>query len=159
VGQNSGTGAWAPTGVVTGSESWKDYRLSLRFKVQETGGDHRDGAWIGFRYVSVDTCYTLSFQGGLLLQKTIDGRSGGDTAQLAKAPWTNDGDWHEAEITAQGGHIVVRVDGRQVFDVVDDDFLGVGPIAAGGVCLSARKWEGSPRDTVVMFDDVKVEML
>ena len=29
----------------------------------------------------------------------------------------------------------------------------------GGVCLSARRWSGGTGDTVVAFDDVKVEKL
>ncbi len=159
VGTSSGTGAWTPTGAVAGSESWTDYRLSLRFRALKLGGDHRDGAWIGFRYQSPQSCYSLNFRNGLVLHKAYMGRTGGDHTALARAEWANDGNWHKAVVTVRGNQIAVEVDGRQVMGVTDEDFLGVGPVPSGGVCLSARRWEGSPQDTVVAFDDVQIEPL
>lgn len=157
VGRNSGTDGWAPTGATAGSQAWKDYRLSLRFQVRQTGGDHRDGAWIGFRYTAPGECYSLNFGSVAQLHKASRGQATGDSTPLAQAPWANDRQWHQAVITVRGSHITVELDGRPLLEAVDEDALGVPTVPAGGICLSARRWSNSPNDTVVAFDDVEVQ--
>lgn len=160
VGRNSGTGGFSPTGCSTGDDTWRDYRLSLRFQVRQRGSDHRDGAWIGFRYRGPGNCYCLAFGGKeVQLHKASGGRGSGDANPLARAPWPGDDAWHAVSITARGARLQVEVDGRALMDVEDRDHLGLAPLAGGGLCLSARRWENSSGDTVVAFDDVKVEPL
>ena len=159
VGKNSGTDGWIPTGVVAGDVGWTDYRLRVRFQVRQRGGDHRDGAWIGFRYANPEQCYCVNFHSEVRLNKAYKGHGSGDLDYLARAEWPNDEKWHEAVITVKGARITVELDGERIIDVEDESYLGVGPVPGGGVCLSARRWGNSPGDTVVAFDDVKVERL
>ncbi len=56
----------------------------------------------------------------------------------------------------QGSRIRVSVDGQNIVDVVDDDHAGQPALAAGGICLAARKWRGADGHTIVAFDDVRV---
>ncbi|MBU0611146.1 MAG: DUF1080 domain-containing protein, partial [Armatimonadetes bacterium] len=137
VGRNSGTDGWAPSGIVTGSRDWTDVRLTLRFQVRQYGSDHRDGAWIGFRYTGSGECYCLALQhGGVMLHKLHQGASTGDNVQLATAQWTRDTAWHDLAISVKGKHIEVELDGKRLIAVDDNDLLGVGPVPSGGVCLS-----------------------
>lgn len=160
VGKNSGTGGFTPTGCTAGGDNWTDYRLSLRFQVRERGSDHRDGAWIGFRYGGPGQCYCLAFgANAALLNKANRGVNSGDANPLAQAPWHSDSNWHTVTITAQGARLQIEVDGQPFIAVEDRDALGVPALKAGGVCLSARRWENAKGDTVVAFDDVKVESL
>lgn len=159
VGKNSGTDAWSPTGVVTGETSWRNYRLRVRFQMRERGSDHRDGPWIGFRYSGEDSCYSLNFGEQIRLQKVYNGHSGGDISPLSRAEWSCDRNWHEVVIVVKGEHITVALDGNQIINTTDTNALGVGPVPAGGVCLSARRWSGSMGDTVVAFDDFAIERL
>jgi len=159
VGADSGTDGFTPTGAVGGDSTWRDYRLSLRFQIRQRGSDHRDGAWIGFRYTDPGECYSLNLQNGATLNKALRGRSSSDAGQMARADWTPDSDWHTLAITVRGPRIVVEMDGKPLMDATDDRYLDLPPIEAGGVCLSARRWTDSRGDTVVAFDDVRMEPL
>ncbi len=160
VGANSGANGFTPTGLSTGDASWKDYRLSVRFRILQRGNDHRDGAWIGFRYNGAGECYCLNLQGAAIeLNKAAGGMSSSDADHLARLDWAPDDAWHAAVITARGPDLTVELDGKQIMQVTDRDYLGVPPLLSGGICLSARKWENSQGDTVVAFADVKVERL
>jgi hypothetical protein len=159
VGRNSGTDGWAPSGICFGSPEWTDYRLRLRFQVRRRGGDHRDGAWIGFRYTDAAHCYALNLGGVAMLVKVSGAVSSDDSSNLAQAPWANDTAWHDLAVTVQGQGLAVALDGRSLLEAADDNYLGAAPLRSGGICLSARRWTGSPGDTVVAFDDVQVEPL
>ncbi|MBU0608914.1 MAG: hypothetical protein KKI08_13595, partial [Armatimonadetes bacterium] len=65
--------------------------------------------------------------------------------------------WHDLAISVKGKHIEVELDGKRLIAVDDNDLLGVGPVPSGGVCLSARKWSRAEGDTIVAFDDLRVE--
>jgi len=160
IGKNSGTSGFVPTGIVGGNTAWTDYRLRVRFQIRQVGSDHRDGAWIGFRYSGPGQCYSLNLRGGgVVLTKAYKSRASGDLNYLAQADWAADDRWHEANIVVEGNHITVALDDEPIIDVRDEEYLGVAPVPAGGICLSARRWEESTGDTVVAFDDVKVEPL
>ena len=159
VGRNSGSDGWAPAGAVLAGPAWTDYRLRLRFQVRQRGSDHRDGAWIGVRYGSPAACYTLALGTAAHLHKTYKGLSTGDTLSLAKASWANDNAWHDLAVTLRGNRIAAELDGKPLLDAVDQNALGVGTVPAGGVCLSARKWSAGKGDTVVAFDDVRLDAL
>ncbi|HIE08407.1 MAG TPA: DUF1080 domain-containing protein, partial [Armatimonadetes bacterium] len=163
VGKNCTTrksDAWTAVGAVGGLKEWKDYELSLRFRIRSRGSDWRDGAWIGFRYLDTDNCYTLCIHDkGLYLHKVSEGVSTGDQNPLAHSPWSPDDKWHSLRITVKGQYIVVSLDGKRVIEVVDEDWNGVPPILRGGICLCARRFSGSEGETIVEFDDIKVRHL
>ncbi len=159
VGTNSGSDGWTPTGAVMGEAGWKDFRLRVRFQVRSRGSDHRDGAWIGFRYGGPEECYSLNLGTTVQLVKASHGQASGDTNSLGRAQWSADGNWHEAAITVRGAHILIELDGKSLLDVTDANHLGVGPVTSGGICLAARRYSRSEGDTVVAFDDVRVETL
>jgi hypothetical protein len=158
-GRNSGGGGFAPVGAAFGDPGLKDYALSVRFRIRSRGSDHRDGAWIGVRYAGTDTNYAVCFHQGLMISKNVDGRSTGDNAPLARVAFTPDDQWHQAVITVEGARLTVALDGKQLAQVTDDNALGTPALASGGVCLSARRWENSTGDTVVDFDDLRIEPL
>ncbi len=159
VGTNSGGDGWAPSGICFGRPDWTDYRLRLRFQVRQRGGDHRDGPWIGVRYADATHCYSLNLGSVAQLVKVSGAVSSNDTSCLAQAPWANDTAWHDLAVTVRGSRVAVELDGQPLLSATDDNYLGVGPLRSGGICLSARKWTGSPGDTLVAFDDVLVERL
>jgi hypothetical protein len=160
IGEDSGSNGWIADGAQTGSEAWKDYRLKVNFQVLDVGSDFRDGAWIGFRHHDGDNSYSLDFQaGGITLHKAALGSSTGDTVQLASVPYTRDNAPHAVVITAQGPHITVELDGKQIMDVTDNDFNGTPFVPDGGVVLSARRWAGSTGHTRVAFWGYEVQML
>jgi hypothetical protein len=157
VGRDCPADGWTPVGATGGSPEWTDYKLSLRFRITERGSDHRDGAWVGFRYTGADSCYSVALTGGVVtLHKAYAGASSGDDNALAKVPWATDNAWHALAVTVRGAEIAVALDGREIIRVTDGNALGVAPVPAGGVCLCARRWANSTGHTVVAFDDVNV---
>ncbi len=160
IGRDSGTGGFLPTGIVTGDNAWIDYRVTVRFQVRQYGGDHRDGVWIGFRYSDVGNCYSLNLsRKAAILNKAAGGKTSNDLSSLAQAEWTGDNAWHTATITVQGNRIAVDMDGNRLLEAEDQGYLGVSPVASGGICLSARRWENATGNTVVAFDSVSVDLL
>lgn len=159
IGMNSGGDGWAPSGICFGNRDWTDYRLRLRFQIRERGGDHRDGAWIGLRYVDASHCYSLNFGSVVQLAKVSGAATSTDTSSLAQAAWPSNTAWHDLSVTLRGRQIAVELDGQPLLAATDDNYLGTAPFLDGGICLSARKWTGLPGDTVVAFDDVQIEPL
>jgi hypothetical protein len=159
VGSNVPAGGFTAPGALVGDGTWTDYRVSLRMQIRNRGSDHRDGAWIGVRSSGPDKCYSVNFGRGVQIHKAAGGTNTGDANPLAKADITLDDRWHDVSITVRGAVITVDLDGRQVLSTTDTGALGLPPLASGGVCLSARRWSGGTGDTVVAFDDVRVEKL
>jgi hypothetical protein len=160
VGSDSSVKAtgWVASGTSAGDKTWKDYRLSVRFKIVERGSDWRDGPWLGFRNTAGGAWkYSLNFHDrNVVLHKANRGAASGDRNPLAEAPWKPDNEWHTVVIVAVGGRITVELDGRKIMDVTDDNLLGAPPLLTGGVTLSARRWGGSTGNTTVAFDDIEV---
>ncbi|MGO9108827.1 MAG: family 16 glycoside hydrolase [Thermoguttaceae bacterium] len=74
------------------------------------------------------TCYGENFRGGLAGrgEKTVIGKDGkrkvehfGDAAELAK--FIKNRGWNEYDITALGNHIIEKINGRLMCEVVDED--------------------------------------
>ena len=51
------------------------------------------------------------------------------------------------------------VHGDTLIDTTDNQYLDVGFVPAGGICLSARRWSNSDGDTIAAFDDITIEPL
>ena len=86
-------------------------------------------------------------------------KSVNDDTCLAQREWQPDDKWHALEITVQGNRIAARLDGQPLLDAIDRSRLGVPPIPAGGIALSARRWSQSTGHTRIAFDDIEVELL
>ena len=159
VGEDCLSDGWQFAGTAAGQPHWRDYRLKVWFKILELGGDHRDGPWIAVRHTGPDSCYALHLGSAIQLHKHQRGRCTADATCLAQAAWTPDDKRHLAEVIVKGNRITALLDGKPLLDAVDRDHLGVPPIPAGGIALSARRWSQSPRHTRVAFDAVQVELL
>ena len=159
VGEDCIADGWQLLGIAAGSDGWRDYRLRLRFKVLELGSDHRDGPWIAVRHSGPGECYSLNLGRRIQLHKNHRGRSTNDDTCLAQREWQPDDKWHALEITVQGNRIAARLDGQPLLDAIDRSRLGVPPIPAGGIALSARRWSQSTGHTRIAFDDIEVELL
>jgi len=156
-GRDCVVGGWLPAGAAMGQSDWRDYTLSLRFRVVSRGSDWRDGPWIGFRYTGPGSGYSFDFSGrNVTLNKASAGRSNGDADPLADVPWAPDDRWHQLEIKVVGASIAATIDGKPLLSATDQDYLGVAPVPSGGICLCARRWENSQGHTEVLFDDVRV---
>ncbi|HIE51040.1 MAG TPA: hypothetical protein EYP85_04715 [Armatimonadetes bacterium] len=160
LGQDSGTDAWNPRGVRVGEESWRDYRVRLRFQIRQRGSDHRDGVWIGVRQRPDGSGYSLNLHAsGARLHKFHQGRGTNDDLMLARAEWTPDREWHTLALMVRQNELRAELDGQLLLQATDDDFLGVPPVPSGYVILSARRWSRSQGHTLVAFDDFSVEGL
>ena len=159
VGQDCFADGWSTIGTAAGSPAWRDYRLKVRFKIIEIGTDHRDGPWIAFRHTGPDACYALHLGGAIQLHKHHRGRGTNDDTCLVRKEWAPDREWHTAVIEVRGSRIAAKLDGKPLLEATDNDHLGVPPIPAGGIALSARRWSKSEGHTRVAFDDIEVELL
>ena len=159
VGEDCTSDGWQAVGTCAGGEGWRDYRLKLRFKILELGSDNRDGPWIAFRHTSPESCYSLNLGRAVQLHKNRAGRGTNDNTCLIRKDWQPDSEWHALEILVQGNRIAASLDGKPLLDATDRDHLGVPPIPAGGIALSARRWSQSQGHTRVAFDDIEVELL
>ena len=161
IGANCDPQTWTAVGASAGDTHWRDYELSLRFKILERGSDWRDGPWIGFRASkNGNWAYSLNFHGkNIALHKAYLGRRSADANPLAEIPWTPDKEWHQVLVKVRGNRIQVEVDGHSIIDVADDNHLGIGTIPSGGIVLCARRYTGSQGDTRVAFDDIEVRAL
>lgn len=161
VGSNCNPLGWIATGANAGDKHWKDYRLSLRFKLLERGSDWRDGAWIGFHNTAgARWKYSLNLQArNIVLHKANRGAASNDHNPLAEVPWQPDAAWHQVVISVTGKHLAVELDGRKIMDVQDDDYLGAPPLASGGITLCARRHGSATGNTTVAFADVELREL
>lgn len=161
VGRDCEVAGWMPQGVSGGDLKWKDFRLSLKFRLLESGGDWRDGPWIGFRCArNQRSGYSVNFGSReVQLHKFFLGRGTADLTALTTAPWQPDNRWHSLVITVGGARMGVEVDGSPLLRCMDESALKVPPIPAGNIILCARRWAGSQGHTTVAFSDVEVRLL
>ena len=173
-------GNWIAEGATAGNKAWRDYRLSLKFRVVSRGSDWRDGAWIAVRHTDSRSAYTLAFYSRLTaLHKASRGRVTGEDSPLAQSPYVlKDDEWHALQITVVGRRIAIELDGKPLLDAEDTEKVERGvltqsredakeergwndspSLATGGVVLAARKWEGSEGTTQVLYKDVRIEAI
>lgn len=162
-GTDGGTDGWIALGSKIGFDWWRNYEVTVRFRVLEFGSDWRDGFWLGFRWTDTNNAYSLNFyhgQGGVVhLHKAKNGISTGDENPLASAKWTPDNEWHEVTVRVEDNRITVLLDGKQLFSVVDENFNGVPAVDRGAVVLSPRRWSQSKGHTKVAISKVTVRLL
>lgn len=162
-GSDGGTDGWIALGSKIGFDWWRDYQVTVRFKVLEFGSDWRDGFWLGFRFTDLDNAYSLNFyrgQGGVVhLHKVRNGISTGDENPLATAKWTPDNEWHEVTLRVQGNRITAWIDGKQMFSVADENFNGVPALERGSIVISPRRWSQSQGHTRIAVEKVAVSLL
>jgi hypothetical protein len=161
VGRDCETAGWLAQGASAGDPKWKDYQLSLRFKILEHGSDWRDGPWIALRGArGQHGGYSLNFTSRTVeLHKCALGRTTTDANPMASAPWQPDDQWHTVVLSVVGTRLTAMLDGKALFSATDDNTLGVPPIPAGNVILCARRWAGSEGHTTVAFGDVEIKLL
>lgn len=154
-------GGFAAVGATAGNKAWKDYVLSLKFRVISRGSDWRDGAWIGFRHTDSHNNYTLGFFGRLTaLHKASRGKVTTDDNLLAESPFVlKDDQWHDLQITVLGNRIAVDLDEKPLLTAEDKGWNDSPALRRGGVVLAARKWENSEGKTQVLFKDIHVEAI
>ncbi|NSW80277.1 MAG: hypothetical protein HPY54_14730 [Chthonomonadetes bacterium] len=152
-GRNCVEDGWMPRGASLGDNTWKDYTLKIRYRLQSRGSDWRDGFWVGLRRGDAG-CYALLFTSrDVQLHKVpATGDYDGDSQNLAVAPFTPDTGWHNLTIRVRGGKIEVEHDGKLLLQYTDQK-----PLSAGGVTLCARKYSRSTGDTVVQIASLEVE--
>ncbi len=162
-GADGGTDGFIALGSKIGFDWWRNYEVTVRFRVLEFGSDWRDGFWLGFRWTDVNNAYSLNFyhgQGGVIhLHKARNGVSTGDDNPLALAKWTPDNEWHEVTVRVEGNRITAWLDGKQLFSVADENFNGVPAIERGAVVISPRRWSQSKGSTKVAIGKVTVRLL
>ncbi len=145
-------------------EDWVDYQLSLETKVLSTGGDWRDGVWVGVRCRGWNQ-YCVQFYGGrVVLYKNWIGQSITGSSPIAHALAARsgfvDGEWHRITVTARGSKIRIDIDAATVLEFSDIDTGDLlGPIPCGGIMLGARRWSRSPGDTTALFRNIQVSAL
>jgi hypothetical protein len=162
VGRDGGNDAWTPTGLRGGPPNLQDYRLTVRFEVLELGSDWRDGPWFGIRCRGTDGYFVEFTNREVQVHKSYQGHSTTDEATLANWPLTLALGPHELTIEVQGADaptLTVLLDGKQLGTATDRGTLGLGPLPAGGIALSPRRWSNSQGHTVVRYENVKIEPL
>lgn len=160
VGENCISDRYDTKGAQRGNCAWRDYVLSLRFKVESRGGDWRDGPWFGVRCRPDGDGYYLTFTDrDCQLHKMVYGVSTSDANPLIRAPFKPDNQWHTLRVEARANHLKALLDGQPLFEVKDDAYLSLPSLRSGGIVLAARKGTAAQRKTVVRFDDVQVKLL
>lgn len=147
-------------GAARGSEHWRDYTLSVRFKVDSRGSDWRDGPWFGVRCRPDGDGYYLTFTDrDCQWHKVLYGLSTSDANPLARAAWKADPAWHALRVTVQANRLKAELDGQPLLEAKDDAHLNLPSLRSGGVVLAARRGSRSQGSTVVRFDDFAVQLL
>jgi hypothetical protein len=136
-------GRWYGTLLVSGSERWDDYQLTVRAR---PGDD--DGFGVVFRYFDPEHFYRLIFvedglNGGPITR--LDKRDGADYTEL----WSIRAAYHPGsemviQIEAVGAGLSGSLDGRVLFDVTDSSYR------TGKIGLFCYAQSGQA------FDDVRV---
>lgn len=162
-GIDGGSDGWIALGSKIGFSWWRDYEVTVRFRVLEFGSDWRDGFWLAFRLTDIGNAYSLNFyhgQGGVVqLHKASGGVSTGDENPMATAKWTPDNEWHEVTVRVEGNRITVWLDGKELFVVTDENFNDTPPPERGAVVLSPRRWSKSQGHTQVAISKLEVRLL
>lgn len=160
VGANCPGELYEPNGLRRGDQSWRDYSLTLRFKIESRGSDWRDGPWIGLRTRPNGDGYYLTLTAhDCQWHKVIFGQSTSDANCLARAPWQPDNAWHSLQLEARGHHLAARLDGRPLLETTDNAHLYLPSLRSGGLLLAARQSSASRGTTVVRWDDIRVKPL
>lgn len=162
-GTDGGSDGWIALGSKIGFDWWRNYEVTVRFKVQEFGSNWRDGFWLAFRFLNRDNAYSLNFyqgQGGVVqLHKICEGISTGDENPLAVAKWKPDNEWHEVTVRVEGNSITASLDGQQLFSIVDKNLNGVPALERGAIVISPRRWSKSQGHTKIAISKVVVKLL
>ncbi len=162
-GADSGTDGFIALGSKLGFDNWRDYEVTVQFRVLEFGSDWRDGFWLAFRFTDVGNAYSLNFyhgQGGIVhLHKARNGISTGDENPMATAQWTPDHEWHEVRVQVKGNRITAWLDGRQLFSVADEQFNALPPVEQGAIVLSARRCSQSQGHTRIAIRHIRIQPL
>ncbi len=163
VGRNCGSDGWIPVGIEGGAPWLTDYRMSVRFRVVSRGSDWRDGPWFGVR-ASGQTGYFVEFTTReIQVHKAVNGRSTGDDTAIAWIPLAELAPgWHALTLQVSGSgpvRLQIWLDGKKMGDLKFNGVLGEPAIQRGGIALAARRWSQSEGDTVVEFDDLRIEPL
>ncbi len=156
VGEDAVADGWTGLGAAWGLPEWRDYRVSVRFRIEARGGDWRDGPWFGVRCDDAGRGLFLNFSSrDVQLHRRNQAGSTNDSNPLARAAWMPDGRWHTLVITVKGRRFTAALDGKGPFIRVDD----VGPEpAAGRIVLLPRKWSKDDGSTRVRYDDLKAAL-
>lgn len=124
-----------------GSQSWTDYSVEARVKVENFNGSNR--AYVAGRYKDGNNYYAASLTGGnkLELRKKV----GGSTSNLASKSYTvTPGVWYTVKLEMSGSTIRMYVNGNLELSATDSS------LASGGIGLVAYK-------TVTKYDNIIVE--
>ncbi|MBI5383614.1 MAG: hypothetical protein HZA90_02895 [Verrucomicrobia bacterium] len=160
VGENCVSDLFEAQGAARGNTAWRDYVLTVRFKIESRGSDWRDGLWFGVRCREDGDGYHLTFTDhDCQLHKAVYGISTSDANPLARVPFKPDQQWHTLRVEARANRLKAQLDGAPLFDVKDDAHLHLPSLRSGGIVLSARQGSASQGRTVVRFDDVSVKLL
>lgn len=162
-GTDGGTDGFIAQGTQIGLREWRNYEVTVRFRLLSVGSDWRDGFWLAVRFADPDNAYSLNFyhgQGGIVqLHKVRNGISTSNENPMAQARWTPDQEWHEVRVRVEGNRITAWLDGRELFSVVDHNHNGTPPVEHGAIVLSPRRWSHSKGHTQVAFSQVLVRLL
>ncbi|NOY79894.1 MAG: hypothetical protein GXP31_02695 [Kiritimatiellaeota bacterium] len=157
VGENSGTDAWHALGIRWGNPAWRDYTVTVAFQIEARGSDWRDGPWFGVRCSGRDGYFVDFSNRDVQLHKVSGGVGTDDATCLARASCKLGTTPHVVAISVRGRRLRIRLDGRQLLDVVDDRLNDTPALEAGTVVLSARRWSGGRDVTRVRYDSISVE--
>ena len=136
-------------GANVGDSTWRDYALEFRARVLKASRE-----WdLTARVRSMPRCdrYTLWFEAGNVsgaqLRHQQTGGTGCQTVWrlVANTPRLELNRWYSVRIEVLGPRITAYLDGRQIFNVKDDD-----PLLTGGIKLTIKP------GATIQYDDVKV---
>lgn len=136
-------------GFLVTDQTYADFTIRAKFKVA-TGNsglffrvaEIGDGSVKGFQ-AEIDAKASV---GGLYESKGRKWISEPTAAQVAT--WFKPGEWNEMRVSAEGGHIVVTVNGRKTVELADDP----GP-RSGRIALQVH---GRPFGCEVWFRDIEI---
>lgn len=160
VGRDGGNDAWTPMGLRGGLPNLQDYRLTVRFEVMQLGSDWRDGPWFGVRCRGTDGYFVEFTNREVQVHKSYQGHSTNDVSALATWPRTLAPGPHELIIEVRGSDtpsLTVLLDGQTLGTATDRGSLGLGPMPAGGIALSPRRWSNSQGHTIVRYRSIRIE--
>lgn len=157
VGEDCPCQGYGAAGVFCGGDRWEDYAFSVRFKVESSSSDWKDGPWFGVRCDDLGDGYHINFtKRDVQLHKISYGISTNEHRPIARADWVYDDKWHTLELRVEANRICATVDNKRLFEARDDMILQLPSLRSGGIALSARRWQRSRGRMTVRFDDVKV---
>ncbi len=157
VGENAGTDAWRALGIRWGDPTWRDYTVTVKFRVEARGSDWRDGPWFGVRCSGTDGYFINFSSRDVQFHKISGGVGTNDATCLARTACKLGNTRHDVTISVREKRVTVRLDGEQLFEVIDNGLNHTPPLAAGAVMLSARRWTAGRGHTRIRYDSISVE--